>query len=249
MHFYKLSRKSEVRSQKSDLGLRTLDFRLILIFCTLLSFLSCGNGKTPASDNTAQTPATAETPTTSNKKTILFFGDSLTAGYGLDDPQQAFPGVIQHKIDSLKLPYSVVNAGNSGETTAGGLGRIDWALKQKVDIFVLELGANDGLRGVPVAETRQNLQAIIDKVKGKYPKAKIILTGMQMPPSMGSAYTDAFKAVYPAIAKKNKIAFVPFLLTGVAGDPKLNQRDGIHPTAEGAKIVAENVWAVLKGDL
>ncbi|MGZ3776718.1 MAG: arylesterase [Mucilaginibacter sp.] len=185
-----------------------------------------------------------------NKKNILVFGDSLTAGYGLEDPtDDAYPAVIQHKLDSLKLPYNVINAGVSGETTAGGLGRIDWALKQKVSVFILELGANDGLRGIPVEESRRNLQAITDKVKAKYPDAKIILAGMQVPPSMGADYANSFKALFPQLAQKNHIAFIPFLLDNVAGIPSLNQKDGIHPTVEGAKIVANNVWVVLKGDL
>jgi len=180
---------------------------------------------------------------------VLFFGDSLTAGYGLDDPSQAFPGVIEDKLDSLKLPYKVVNAGVSGETSAGGLARIDWILKQRVDIFILELGANDGLRGVPVRQTTQNLQAIIDKVKSKYPDAKIVLLGMQVPPSMGANYVKTFKGIFPALATKNHIGLVPFLLDGVGGNPNLNQRDGIHPTAEGAKILAANVWKVLQPEL
>jgi len=182
----------------------------------------------------------------SSSKTILFFGDSLTAGYGLDDPSQAFPGVIQNKIDSAKLPYKVVNAGVSGETSAGGKGRIAWILKQKVDIFVLELGANDGLRGIPTMETTENLQAIIDSVKAKYPNAKLVMLGMQVPPNMGVTYASDFKVLFPQLAAKNKMSFVPFLLKGVGGVPSLNQRDGIHPTAEGAKIVAQNVWEVLK---
>jgi acyl-CoA thioesterase-1 len=216
-------------------------------FLFILIFTACGNNS--ASTDTQQSAANTETAQASNKKNILFFGDSLTAGYGLDDPSDAFPGVIQRKIDSLKLPYTVVNAGVSGETTAGGLGRIDWILKQKVDIFVLELGANDGLRGIPVNETTENLQAIIDKVKAQYPDAKLVLTGMQVPPSMGSDYVTSFKDAFPQIAAKNKMALVPFLLAGVGGNPKLNQADGIHPTAEGAKIVAGNVWKVLKGEL
>ncbi|HJP62211.1 MAG TPA: arylesterase [Mucilaginibacter sp.] len=214
----------------------------------IASFLTaCGNNKTPAND-TPQTPAQTNAAA-SSKKTILFFGDSLTAGYGLDDPQQAFPGVIQHRIDSLKLPYNVINAGVSGETTAGGLARIDWILKQKVETFILELGANDGLRGVPVSETKKNLHAIISKVKAKYPNAKIILAGMMVPPSMGADYANSFKAVFPAIAEQDKVTLIPFLLDHVAGIAKLNQGDGIHPTAEGAKIVADNVWGVLKGNL
>ncbi|QEC65660.1 arylesterase [Mucilaginibacter ginsenosidivorans] len=218
------------------------------VFFVLLVFAACNNNKTSATD-TQQAPAQTADATAPGKKNILFFGDSLTAGYGLDDEQEAFPGVIQRRIDSLKLPYHVINAGVSGETTAGGLGRIDWTLKHKVDIFILELGANDGLRGVPVSETKKNLHTIITKVKAKYPDAKIILAGMMVPPSMGADYANSFKAVFPAIAEKDKVELIPFLLDHVAGIPKLNQGDGIHPTAEGAKIVADNVWVVLKGDL
>ena len=220
------------------------------VMCLGLIFLLSACGGKSASTDTQQQAATKDTTVaTSDKKGILFFGDSLTAGYGLDDPSNAFPGVIQRKIDSLKLPYAVINAGVSGETTAGGLARIDWVLKQKLDVFVLELGANDGLRGIPVAETTKNLQSIIDKVRAKYPNAKIVLAGMQVPPSMGHDYITAFKNLFPALAEKNKIALVPFLLAGVGGNPKLNQADSIHPTAEGAKIVANNVWEVLKTEL
>lgn len=220
----------------------------LLSLSLVLLFFSCGNNS--SSHHTQSASANTEPSAAASKKNVLFFGDSLTAGYGLSDPSdEAYPAVIQHKIDSLKLPYKVINAGVSGETTAGGLGRIDWVLKQKVAVFILELGANDGLRGIAVDETRKNLQAIIDKVKAKYPNAKIILAGMQVPPSMGADYANSFKAVFPEVAKKNKIDLVPFLLAGVGGNPKLNQGDGIHPTAEGAKIVANNVWQVLKGDL
>lgn len=223
------------------------DMRFVLIGCLLFLLSACGGKST--SDNSQQDTSKNETAAASNKKSIIFFGDSLTAGYGLEDPDQAFPGVIQHRLDSLKMPYNVINAGVSGETTAGGLSRIDWVLKQKVSVFILELGANDGLRGIPTDETSKNLQAIIDKVKAKYPDAKIILAGMQVPPSMGADYANSFKAVFPTLAQKNKIDLIPFLLDNVAGIPKLNQKDGIHPTAEGAKIVAGNVWGVLKGDL
>jgi acyl-CoA thioesterase-1 len=220
----------------------------VLFVCLAMLFSACG-GKNTSPDTQQQAATKDTTAVTSDKKGILFFGDSLTAGYGLDDPSNAFPGVILRKIDSLKLPYSVINAGVSGETTAGGLARIDWVLKQKIDVFVLELGANDGLRGIPVAETTKNLQSIIDKVKARYPGAKIVLAGMQVPPSMGHDYITAFKNLFPALAEKNKIALVPFLLAGVGGNPKLNQADGIHPTAEGAKVVANNVWKILKEEL
>src|ERR1700722_4459494 len=149
--------------------LKTKAFFIAAVLMALIS--ACGGNKQPAGDS----QATANKPDSSSAKTVLFFGDSLTAGYGLDDPSQAFPGVVQNKIDSAHLPYKVINAGVSGETSAGGRGRINWILKQKVDIFVLELGANDGLRGLPVSETNENLQAIIDAVKAKYPNAKLVM--------------------------------------------------------------------------
>lgn len=187
--------------------------------------------------------------TMETRKTILFFGNSLTAGYGLDDPSEAFPSVIQQKLDSLNLPYKAVNAGLSGETTAGGLSRINWLLKQKIDVFVLELGANDGLRGIPVSETKKNLQSILDTVKARFPEAKQILLGMKVPPNMGETYASDFGKIFPELARENAIAMVPFMLEGVAGNPALNLKDGIHPTAEGYKIVADNVWEVLSDEL
>ncbi|MBK1441599.1 arylesterase [Parapedobacter sp. ISTM3] len=183
---------------------------------------------------------------TAEKRTILFYGNSLTAGYGLESQDLAFPGLIQQRIDSLDLPYRVINAGLSGETTAAGNERIDWLLNEHIDIFVLELGANDGLRGIPTEETRKNLQNIIDKVTAKYPECKLVLAGMMVPPSMGGDYGKAFTALFPALAKANNMAYVPFLLEGVAGEAGLNQRDSIHPTEEGHRILAENVWKVLQ---
>lgn len=180
------------------------------------------------------------------KKNILFFGNSLTAGYGLNDPSEGFPAIIQQKIDSLNLPYKVINAGLSGETTSGGKNRIDWLLKQQVDVFVLELGANDGLRGIPVTETEKNLQIIVDKVKTRYPEAKQLLLGMEVPPNMGDKYVQDFRSIFRRVAEKNDMAFVPFLLEGVAGNTTLNLSDGIHPTARGYQIVAENVWPELE---
>ncbi|HEY0055015.1 MAG TPA: arylesterase [Pedobacter sp.] len=182
-------------------------------------------------------------------KRILFFGNSLTAGYGLEDPDEAFPSVIQQKLDSLKLPYKAINAGLSGETTAGGVNRINWLLKQPIDIFVLELGANDGLRGMPVSETKKNLQLILDTVKARYPNAKRVLLGMEIPPNLGGKYAAAFRVIFRELAQKNNIPFVPFMLEGVAGNPQLNLQDGIHPTSEGYKIVADNVWEVLRAEL
>jgi acyl-CoA thioesterase-1 len=179
-------------------------------------------------------------------RTIVFFGDSLTAGLGLADPgAQSFPGQIQVKIDALHLPWHVVNAGLSGETSAGGLRRIDWVLNQRTDVLVLELGGNDGLRGTATDVTQANLQAIIDRVRSRYPDAKIVLAGMRMPPNMGQDYAEAFEAIFPALAKRNQIALIPFLLEGVAERPELNQGDGIHPNASGAALVADVVWRVI----
>lgn len=179
-------------------------------------------------------------------RTVLFFGDSLTAGYGLDDPgAESYPAVIQKKITDAHLPWRVVNAGLSGETTSGGLRRVDWVLRQPVDIFVLALGANDGLRGIEPAVSATNLQGIIDRVRARYPSATIVLAGMQMPSNLGDQYTRDFAATFPALAAKNHLQLIPFLLADVGGRPELNQPDGIHPTAEGAAKVAENVWRVL----
>lgn len=212
-----------------------------------LVVISCGNRQSKNNtDQTLDSTDQKETAVANGQKNILFFGTSLTAGYGLD-PTEAYPALIQNRIDSLKMPYNVINGGLSGETSAGGKARIDWLLKQRVDIFVLELGANDGLRGLPVAQTTKNLQAIIDRVKAKYPDAKMVLAGMQVPPNMGAKYAADFKNMFPELAKKNQMALIPFLLDKVGGVPKLNQADGIHPTAEGDKILAENVWVVLKG--
>jgi acyl-CoA thioesterase I len=209
----------------------------------------CGSNEEKSNDTSnqkrEQLPATAKTE---KAKTIVFYGNSLTAGYGID-PSESFPSVVQEKIDSLQLPYKVINAGLSGETTAGGKSRIDWILRQPVNIFVLELGGNDGLRGIPITETSKNLQAIIDRVREKYPEAKIILAGMQVPPNMGRNYATQFRAVFEQLAAKNNVALIPFLLENVGGIASLNQADGIHPNPEGARIVAQNVWKVLQGML
>ena len=176
---------------------------------------------------------------------ILFLGDSITAGYGLD-LEQAFPALIQEKIDAKRWNFKVVNAGQSGDTSAGGLSRLEWLLKNRVDVLVLELGANDGLRGLPAETTRKNLQAIIDRTKGKYPEAKVIVAGMKVPPNMGGDYGRKFEEVFGDLAKKNKAVLIPFVLEGVGGSRELNLGDGIHPTAKGHEIVAANVWKVLE---
>ena len=195
----------------------------------------------------AQVPAPAGAPA-APPRTILFFGDSLSAGYGLANAaDEAFPSLIQRKITAAGLPYHVVNAGLSGDTTAGGLRRIDWLLQRPVDILVLELGGNDGLRGLPTQETARNLQVIIDKTRAKNPQVKVVIAGMRLPPNLGLDYVARFIAVFPELAKNNPgSVLLPFILEGVGGDPKLNQRDQIHPTAEGHKIIAELVWQTLK---
>ena len=190
------------------------------------------------------TASRADTSGTDAKRVVVV-GDSLAAGYGVE-PQEAFPALLQQKVDASGLKFTVVNAGVSGNTSADGLARIDWLLKRKMDVLVLELGGNDGLRGVPVAAMRDNLQAIIERVKQRYPEARILVAGMRLPPNLGPDYTDAFRKVFPELAKKNNATLIPFLLEGVGGKPQLNQDDHIHPTADGHKIVAENVWKVLK---
>ena len=173
-------------------------------------------------------------------KVILFYGDSLTAGYGLST-EEAFPAIIERKLNKKDKVARIVNAGLSGETSAGGLTRLDWVIRQPIDIFILELGANDGLRGLPLEQTEKNLQEIIDKVKVKFPNVKIVIAGMMVPPNMGPEYTAKFRKIFPDLAKKNKATLIPFLLQDVAGNEKLNLGDGIHPNPEGHKIVADNV--------
>lgn len=215
----------------------------------LLALLAAGCHSDSATTATQAAPAagtTAEAPAPKSQPAILFFGDSITAGLGVE-PDQAYPALIEQRVDSLHLPYTVVNAGLSGETTAGGRSRIGWVLsRQPVGVFVLELGGNDGLRGLPLTDTRQNLQAIIDTVRHKVPQAKIVLAGMQIPPNMGPAYAADFKKLYAETATKNHLTLIPFLLEGVGGVARLNQRDGIHPTPEGHRLVARTVWHTLQ---
>ena len=208
----------------------------------------CGASDSKTETEKTETSAVATNPNalpTAQKQVILFYGNSLTAGYGVE-PGQAFPALVGQKIDSLGLNYTVVNAGLSGETTAGGKSRISWVMRQPVAVFVLELGGNDGLRGLPLAQTRQNLQAIIDTVRQKSPQATIVLAGMQIPPNMGTTYTREFRELFNQLADKNDLVLIPFLLEGVGGVAKLNQQDGIHPTPAGHKLVANTVWTVLK---
>lgn len=224
------------------------NFTKFCYFFIVFLLISCKNESTTETiiETNVSTTKETEPVASSSKKTILFFGDSITAGYGLEDTNDAYPAIIQTKIDALGLNYQVINSGLSGETTSGGKSRIEWVLNQDVDVFVLELGANDGLRGVPLSETRANLQAIIDAVKTKNKTTKIIMAGMQLPPNMGQEYTSEFKVIFSDLAEKNNLLFIPFILKDVGGISSLNQSDGIHPTIEGHKIVANTVWEVVK---
>jgi acyl-CoA thioesterase I len=213
----------------------------------VLLLCSC-NGKTSEPENNKTEKVVNDHPEKDSMKIIICFGNSLTAGYGVA-MNEAYPALLQKRIDSLGLKYKVLNAGLSGETTSGGISRVEWVLRQKPDIFILELGANDGLRGINVKVTKENLQKIIDKVKDKFPDTRIILAGMRIPTSMGNIYNKEFQKIFPDLAEKNNIPLIPFLLDGVGGESKLNQGDGLHPTAEGYKIVTENVWKVLKDQL
>ena len=176
---------------------------------------------------------------------VLFFGTSLTAGLGLD-PEQAYPMLIEKKAQDDGVPIKVVNAGLSGETTAGAVRRIDWVLREPVDLIVIEAGANDALRGLGPEDARANLQQLIAAVRAKQPEAKIALIQMEAPPNYGATYTKSFHEVYPEVAKKENVALLPFLLDGVAGIARLNQPDGVHPNLAGERIVANNVWKALK---
>ncbi len=178
-------------------------------------------------------------------KTIIFYGDSLTAGYGIGT-ELAFPKLIESQLVKDGFDVEIINAGLSGETSAGGLTRIDWILNRSFDVFVLELGANDGLRGLPVSETTKNLQAIIDKVKAKYPDTQIIIAGMMVPPNMGPDYGQEFEKMFPLLAAKNNLILIPFLLKDVAGNVELNQPDGIHPNSQGHKLIADNLYPYFK---
>jgi len=180
-----------------------------------------------------------------SSKRILFFGDSITAGYGVGE-ENAFPAFVQQKIDSLDWNFKAINGGSSGETSAGGLSRIDWMLRQPVSVFVLELGGNDGLRGIDLDATKKNLQKIIDKVEIKYPEASIVITGMQVPPNLGPEYTGKFKEIYPELAEENNAELIPYFLDDLGGDSELMQSDGIHPTEAGHRLLAEKTWKVLK---
>lgn len=192
-------------------------------------------------------PVSADAVVEDSTPAIVFLGTSLTAGYGLPDPKLAYPALIQRKLDSAGLRYRAVNRGVSGETSAGALRRIDWILREgNVAVLMVETGANDGLRGQNPDSTKANIQAIFDRARGLEPPPRLMLTGMEAMPNLGTDYTSRFRAIYPDLARSNQAALVPFLLEGVAGVDSLNQADGIHPTARGQEIVAENVWRILR---
>jgi len=220
------------------------------LIAILILLSSCATEPTASQNQSAsqKSETKKDDSASSQKKTILFYGDSLTAGYGLEE-DQSFPSRIEDKIDSLEMKYEVVNAGLSGETTSGGLKRIDWVLRQPVDIFFLELGANDMLRGQPLDQTRENLSSIITKVKAKYPKAKIGLCEMIAAPNMGADYVLGFNKIFHDLAAQHSITLVPFFLEGVAGYDQYLLKDGKHPNAEGQILAAENIWKVLEGML
>lgn len=224
-------------------GLKTL-FHVL----SSLAFLLSGAA---ASAQNVRTAAAASAPSANGPgaaRTVLCLGDSLTAGYGLSNPSaQSFPALLQEKLRAQgDRVTEVINAGQSGDTTASGLRRLDWLLRRPIDILVLALGANDGLRGLSVEETQRNLQAIIEKVRAKNPGVRVLVAGMRLPPNYGENYTKRFEAIFPAIADANGAVLLPFLLEGVGGRAEFNQRDGVHPTAEGQRLMAESVWRYLK---
>ena len=210
-----------------------------------LFLMECGNPDSSKNESEATTIDEVVSKPSQAKQKILFFGNSLTAGYGVE-PEQAFPYLIQQRLDSIGFSYQVINAGLSGETTASGVNRIDWVLREPVAIMILELGGNDGLRGIDPGETKSNLQQIISIALNKYPDIRIIIAGMEAPPNMGSEYITAFRKVFQSLAEDNDLPLIPFLLEGVGGEPELNLQDGIHPNPDGHKIVANNVWLELE---
>jgi acyl-CoA thioesterase I len=177
---------------------------------------------------------------------VVFMGTSLTAGHGLDDPADGFTNLIQVMVDSLALPFEIVNAGVSGETSAGGVRRVKWLFELPTDVLVLELGANDGLRGQAPSAMKANLQTIIDEVRERSPAVRLVIAGMEAPPNMGPQYVGEFRAVFADLAAANDAQLIPFILDGVAGTAALNQRDGIHPNPEGHQRIATTVWSILE---
>jgi acyl-CoA thioesterase-1 len=215
--------------------------------CTLrLFFVVCALAL--ATWGVSDADASGTTPPDASRPRVVVRGDSITAGYGLSQ-DEAYPAILQEKIDAAHLNYEVVNAGLSGDTTAGGLRRVDWALSGGAKVLVIALGGNDGLRGIPVSQTEANLDGIIQRARAKVPGLTVIVAGMEMPASMGAGFARDFDALFPRVAAGSGALLVPYLLKDVGGIERLNQPDFIHPTAEGQRIVAENVWTTLRGAL
>ncbi|MFZ4628158.1 MAG: arylesterase [Blastocatellia bacterium] len=230
--------------ERSRRGVLRLPPVLFLILWVAIGLSAACRSEKDASSSTKRAEGEAVTPTPEDPRpVILAFGDSLTAGYGLA-PAEAYPALLQRRLDERGYRYRVVNAGVSGETTAGGLRRLEWSLAERVELVILALGANDGLRGQPVPEMRQNLTQMIELIQKR--SARPILAGMEAPPNLGPEYTQAFRAVYPELARRYRLPLIPFLLEGVAGLPEFNQADGIHPNVAGELRVLENVWRVLE---
>jgi acyl-CoA thioesterase I len=235
---------------------RKLAGPLALCLSVATAVLACGAPAADAPTDAARSAADSgmdgaaadssrTTSASDERATVLFVGTSLTAGLGVGE-DVAFPARIQAKIDSAGLPFTVVNAGISGETSAGGLARLDWMLQQPIDVLVLELGANDGLRGYDVDAMRANLDTILTRTRARYPEAALVIAGMEAPPNLGARYTERFRDTFRDLARKHDAALVPFLLEGVAGEAAFNQEDRIHPSAEGHEVIARNVWEVLR---
>ena len=218
--------------------------RIVLLAIMALAAACGGNAGDERASNQPQEPAPATSDRSgSGRPKIVALGDSLTAGLGLVE-SQAYPALLQKRIDAEGYPFEVVNAGVSGDTSAGGVRRLDWALEGDVRVLILALGANDGLRGLPVGEMKKNLEDIIER--GKERNIVVILAGMEAPPNYGPDYTSSFRHAYQELAREHDVIFLPFLLENVAGNPTLNQGDGIHPNARGAEIIAEGMWKVLR---
>jgi acyl-CoA thioesterase-1 len=217
-----------------------------LALSLLLAAAGCSRATPEPSANESAAADVAATPVPDRRAKIVVLGDSLTAGLGLA-PDDAFPAILQRKIDSAGMRFEVVNAGVSGDTSAGGLRRLDWSLQDGARVLVLALGANDGLRGLPIAQMKQNLSAIIERAQKK--QVVVVIAGMEAPPNYGREYAAAFRQAFRDLARQYNVRLVPFLLDRVAGQPSLNQGDGIHPNVRGAQIVAETVWTTLKPEL
>ncbi len=218
---------------------------LLAVACAAGDTRSSGNSSPAEANSSASANSPAPGPAPSAPGTILFIGTSLTAGLGLD-PDSAYPQLVQRMIDSAGLRFEVVNAGVSGETSSALLRRLDWLMRQPAAVVVIETGANDGLRGIPVETMRDNIQSVVERIRAAQPGARLALAQMEAPPNLGAVYTNRFRAVYPEVARKYRITLLPFILDGVAGRRELNQGDGIHPNMAGERIVASNVWRGLK---